>query len=241
MVVEYLVPLGPWDYVIIQFWAVLCSPVCNILLQWGIFLLYLGWWLCDFTGLYLWNLSLAGKLSCCCVSVNGCRMSSVTQGFFVSRDLPKILLALLVTVVLKSLVKVSNFILSLSTTSKGANRPPIIAWNISSTVRALSFSRSNFILTFPSFLSSLDAVWRSSLQVYGHCQYLLLEKFWSSKCSHLTWNIVLPWCNKSGCGTPLLGCAMSIFWTICVSQKCLLSSNHCIWQITGVLGLGICP
>ena len=87
--------------------------------------------------------------------------SAVTQGFLTGRCLPRISLAVLVTAVLKVLINVSMSVPSASRMVSAANFPPIIAWKASATSGSFSFSRSNLILAWPSFLT----LFRCSLKV----------------------------------------------------------------------------
>ena len=87
--------------------------------------------------------------------------SAVTQGFLTGRCLPRISLAVLVTAVLKVLISVSMSVPSASRMVSAANSPPIIAWKAYATSGSLSFSRSNLILAWPSFLT----LFRCSLKI----------------------------------------------------------------------------
>ena len=88
-------------------------------------------------------------------------MLSVTQGFFAGRCLPRMLLAVSITAVLKMLIKASISLSWFSRERSGANFPPIVARKISAMLGSLSFSRLNLILMLPwSF-----TLWRQSLKV----------------------------------------------------------------------------
>ena len=110
-------------------------------------------------------------------------MLSVTHGFFAGRCLPRMLLAVSVTAVLKLLIKAS--ILSwFSRMRSAANFPPIVAWKISAMLGSLSFSRLNLILMLPWFFT----LWRRSLKVIitnSWSQYRLLEA--PGLCNVHTW------------------------------------------------------
>ena len=87
--------------------------------------------------------------------------SAVTQGFLTGRCVPRISLAVLVTAVLKVLINVSMSVPSASRMVSAANVPPITAWKTSATSGSFTFSRSNLILVWPSFLT----LFRCSLKV----------------------------------------------------------------------------
>ena len=156
-------------------------------------------------------------------------MLSVTQGFFTGHCLPRMLLAVFVTAVLKLLINASISVSRFSRARSGANFPPIVARKISAMLGSLSFSRLNLIL-----MSSFGGgVWRSSSQFLGHFQYQLLVSSWSLQCLHLTGSVVWPWCSLSDCGSFLLGCSMSNVWMVCMDQMCSPPSGCCNWRILG--------
>ena len=74
------------------------------------------------------------------------RISAVAQCFFFLRCLPRISLAVSVTVVLKVVIIESLTVSSLFMMVRGANFPPFIAWKLSNTLGSFSFSRSNLSL-----------------------------------------------------------------------------------------------
>ena len=121
--------------------------------------------------------------------------SAVTQGFLIGRCLPRISLAVLVTAVLKVLISVSMSVPSASRMVSAANFPPIIAWKAYATSGSLSFSRSNLILAWPSFLT----LFRCSLKVIVTSPWsppmsapLYMESSLSCQCSHWTGSASLP-------------------------------------------------
>ena len=79
--------------------------------------------------------------------------SAVTQGFLTERCVPRISLAVLVTAVLKVLINVSMSVPSASRMVSAASFPPFTAWKAYATSGSFSFSRSNLILVWPSFLT----------------------------------------------------------------------------------------
>ena len=87
-------------------------------------------------------------------------MLSVTQGFFASWFLPRMLLAVSVMAVLKLLIKASISVSWFSRARSGANFPPILARKISAMLGSLGFSRLNLILMLPWFV----ILWRRSLK-----------------------------------------------------------------------------
>ena len=80
-------------------------------------------------------------------------MLSVTKGFFAGWCLPRMLLAVPVTVELKLLIKASISVSWFSRKGSGANFPPIVARKISAMLGSLSFSILNAILMLPWFSS----------------------------------------------------------------------------------------
>ena len=90
-----------------------------------------------------------------------CSMLSMTQGFFAGRCLPRTVLVVSVTAVLKLLIKASVLVSWFSRARSEANFPPIVARKISAMMGSLTFSRLNLILMLPWFLT----LWRRSLKV----------------------------------------------------------------------------
>ena len=119
------------------------------------------------------------------------RISAVTQVFFFWRCLPKILLAVSITAVLKVVMIESRSVSSLSMMVRGANFPPIIAWKVSNTLGSFRFSRSNLSLVCFWLADSFQA------NVEGHHQQVVVTSnvcFWKTSCSgnvH-SWSKALP-------------------------------------------------
>ena len=68
----------------------------------------------------------------------------------------------------------------------------------------------------------------------GHFQCLLLENFVFWYCSLLIGSASSLECNQSGCGVVHLGYARSIFWMLCVDQKCSPTQDRKRWQTPDV-------
>ena len=87
-----------------------------------------------------------------CLRLSHCfSMLSVTQGFFAGLCLPRMLLAVSVTALLKLFIKASISVSLFSRARSGANFPLIVARQISAMMGSLSFSRLNLILMLPWF------------------------------------------------------------------------------------------
>ena len=148
------------------------------------------------------------------------RISAVIHGLFYWRCLPRTLLAVSVTAVLKVVIIESRFVLSLLIMVRGANLPPIIAWKVSNTLGSVSFSRSNLSLVCFGLLIFSGEGRRSLSANRDHFQCLLLENFVFWRCSLLIGSASSLECNQSGCGVVHLSYAMSIFWMPCDDQIC---------------------
>ena len=81
---------------------------------------------------------------------------------------PKILLAVSVTTVLKVVIIESMSVSSLLMMVRGANFPPIIAWKVTNTLGSFSFSRSNLSLVCVGVLILSRQRWK-----------VIISKSWS--------------------------------------------------------------
>ena len=82
--------------------------------------------------------------------------------FFFRRCLPRISLAVSITAVLKVVIIEYRSVYPLSMMVRGANFPPIIAWNVSNTLGSFSFSRSNLSLVCFDLLILFRRRWKVS-------------------------------------------------------------------------------
>ena len=94
--------------------------------------------------------------------------------------MPKILRAVSVTAVLKVVIIEFMSVSSLLMMVRGANLPPVIAWEVSNTLGSFCFSRSNLSLVCFGSLISFQA------KAEGHHQQVVITSnvcFWKTSCS----------------------------------------------------------
>ena len=106
-------------------------------------------------------------------------------GFFLQTMFAKDSLAVWVTAVLKVVIIESRSLSSLFMMVGGANFPPIIAWKVSNSLGAFSFSRSNLCFVYFCFLILFRRRLKSSSAIRGYFQCLLPETFVFWYCSLL--------------------------------------------------------
>ena len=121
---------------------------------------------------------------------------------------------------------------SSTSVARGANLPPIVAWKALITVGSFSFSRSNLILGWVSFLEFLRRVWE-----------VIITMSWSPPTSApgnvlvLNETVSSPRCSQSGCDVFHLGCAMSTFWMAYGCLGCLPAQGCCRLRSLGAWAL----